>query len=163
MRWPFGPPHLTLKPSQKKKKKKQNKNKKKTSKKVTNQNKGKKGEKGEKRQGKPKNTKNRAFSYQSKFSVFILGVPKFPFLRTWPKNRAPKNTIKIGFQQAIFWKTVMRHETAILGQNKQIQKFQLSFFLLLSSLETTKNTILLKTYFYSALAIKKRDKTQKIK
>ena len=56
MRWPFGPPHLTLEPSQN-----NNKNTK------TPQ----------------KNTKHELFSYQSNFS-FFGGCPKFPFLTTWP-------------------------------------------------------------------------------
>ena len=42
-----------------------------------------------------KNTKipeNELFSYQSIFNFSFGGCPKFPFLRTWPKNRTPKKT-----------------------------------------------------------------------
>ena len=43
------------------------------------------------KQGKtPKKTKHELFSYQARFSVFIGGGPKFPFLTTWPKKRAPR-------------------------------------------------------------------------
>ena len=59
MRWPFGPPHLTLKPSKKNKTKKKTKKKKKNKKKTMKE--------------KVKNTKipkKELFSYQSKFSFF---------------------------------------------------------------------------------------------
>ena len=72
MRWPFGPPHLTLKPS--KKKHKNNKIK---------------------RKKREKTRKNQKYSKMS-FSVisenflrFGVGVQNFPFLTTWPKKRAP--------------------------------------------------------------------------
>ena len=72
MRWPFGPPHLTLKPS--KKQKIETKKNRKT-KKI------------------PPKT---AFQSSVKIS-FLGGGSKFPFfLTTWPTKRAPKNTIKIG-------------------------------------------------------------------
>ena len=67
MRWPFGPPHLTLKPSKKKNPKKQ-KTKKQTKK--------------TKKRKKRKNTKipkKELFSYQSKFSFFLGGCPKIAF------------------------------------------------------------------------------------
>ena len=88
MRWPFGPPHLTLKPS--KKKQKQKKNKKKQNKK---NNKKKKKEKPRKK--KIKNTKNtkkkKLFSYQSKFSFFLTGYPKIAvFWHLGPENAHPK-------------------------------------------------------------------------
>ena len=47
-----------------------------------------------------------------------MGVQNFPFLRTWPKKRIPQKHYKIGFQQSIFRKTVVRHETAIFGPKK---------------------------------------------
>ena len=59
------------------------------------------------------------------FLLFLVGVQNFPFLTTWPKKRTPK---KKGFQQGMFKKTDMRHETAILEKKNQIQKFQLTFF-----------------------------------
>ena len=120
MRWPFGPfgpPHLTLKPSKKKTRKtqktKQKKNKtKKTQKTKKNQNK-------ERKSKKHKNTKKRAFQLSVKmFFIFGGGVQKLPFLTTWPRKRAPPNTIKIGVSANFFLKKVMRHETAIFGQKK---------------------------------------------
>ena len=48
MRWPFGPPHMTLKPSKKNREKKNNKTKKKE----------------KKNKKKPKILKNELFSYQ---------------------------------------------------------------------------------------------------
>ena len=75
MRWPFGPPHLTLKPSKKNKTKKTKKkqNKKKTKKKQ---------KKRKTKKEKEKNTKipkKELFSYQSKFSFFLTGYPKIAF------------------------------------------------------------------------------------
>ena len=109
MRWPFGPPHLTLKPSKKNKKQK-------TKKKEKEQKKKNKGQKTKKLQ----NTKKELFSYLSIFSFFLVGVQNFPFLTTWPEKRAPKKHYKNGggFQQPILWKTVLSHETAIFGQEK---------------------------------------------
>ena len=112
-RWPFGPPHLTLKPSKKHNKTKQKRNKegfgpsevalRATSSKKLNKNKTTKtkNKNKERKREKHKNTKKELFCYQSKFSLFG-GCPKSPFLTTWPRKRAPKNTIKLGFQQGIF-------------------------------------------------------------
>ena len=139
MRWPFGPPHLTLKPS---KKKKETKNKKKSK---TKKNRKKKEREKTK---KHKNAKKELFSYQSIFSFFMVGVQNFPFLTTWPKKeRSQKNTIKIGFQQPIFWKTVLSHETAIFGQKKPKSRNSSYhfFFCLFSSLTTTKTQKLAET------------------
>ena len=85
MRWPFGPPHLTLKSSKKKPKQKQ-KNKKKT-KKETNKTNNKKNK-------KKKNTKipkKELFNYQSKFP-FFGGCPK-PFWTTWARKRRTPKTL----------------------------------------------------------------------
>ena len=73
MRWPFGPPHLTLKPSKKNKTKKQNKKTKQHNKKQ---------KKRKTKKEKEKNTKipkKELFSYQSKFSFFLTGYPKIAF------------------------------------------------------------------------------------
>ena len=142
MRWPFGPPHLTLKPSKKKQnKKKQNK----------------KQHKKNKKKEKPRKEKKKTQKYQKKsFSVISQNFPFFDrvsknclFLTPWPRKRAPKNTIKIGVSACFFWKEVMRHETAIFGQKKtQIQKFQLSFFFLpFFSFKNKKHKNLLKPLF----------------
>ena len=94
MRWPFGPPHLTLKSSKKKNKKN------KTNKKITN----KKRKTDKETVKSTKIPKKELFSYQSKFSFFWGGVQKSPFLTTWPRKRAPQNTIKIGVSARHFWK-----------------------------------------------------------
>ena len=53
------------------------------------------------------------------FLLFWVGVQNFPFLTTWPKKRAPKKHYKnSGFSKLFFWKTHMRHETAIFGPKK---------------------------------------------
>ena len=149
MRWPFGPPHLTLKPSKKKKKTKQKQKKtKKTKKKKTK---------------KHKNTKKELFSYQSIF-FFFGGCPKFPFLTTWPKKRAPKKHYKNrGFSKAFFWKQLCVTKRPFLDQKTQNQKFQLSFFFAFSSLSTTKTTkIGWNPYFYSVLANLKKENFQNL-
>ena len=77
MRWPFGPPHLTLKPSKKKQKRT---NKKKTKK--------RKEKKKLKKQGKRKPPKKTAKIPKNSFSVisqifpFVGGFSKFPFFDT---------------------------------------------------------------------------------
>ena len=100
MRWPFGPPHLTLKPS-----KKNNEQKKKT------------------KQEKTEKTNNKRFSKLS-FSVislffFGVGVQNFLFFDYLAqKNAHPQNTIKIRVSAFSFLKKDMRHETAIFGPKK---------------------------------------------
>ena len=124
MRWPFGPPHLTLKPSKKKK------------------------------NYPPK----KSFSVISqKFLFLFWGFQNFFVLTTWPKKRAPQNTIQIGFSASHFLKTVMRHETAIFGPKNEIQKFHLFSF---GSFLSFNNKTLLRPLFYSVLANLKRKKQQ---
>ena len=113
MRWPFGPPHLTLKPSKKNKTQKNKKNKTKKTQKSPKKTKTKK--------EKVKNTKipkkKKSFSVISQNFLFFDRVSKnCLFLTPWPRKRAAKNTIKIGVSAYFFWKEVMRHETAIFGQ-----------------------------------------------
>ena len=115
MRWPFGPPHLTLKPSKKNKtqKNKKKQNKKKTQKKPQKITKTKK----ERKSKKHKNTKKELFSYQSKFS-FLTRYPKIAFFDTLAqKTRTQKHSKNRGFS-LFFWKKVMRHETAIFRQKQ---------------------------------------------
>ena len=100
MRWPFGPPHLTLKPSKKKHKKKTTK--------------------------KNKNTKipKKSFSVINQNFLFLGGSKNCLF---WQLGAPPKH-YKTGVSANFFGKKIMRHETAIFGPKKtQIQKFQLSF------------------------------------
>ena len=103
MRWPFGPPHLTLKPSKKNKKwhKKQTKKKKQKT---------KKSKKTQKYQKKSFSVINQNFFFS------WGGVQKLPFLTTWPRKRAPPKHYKNRAFSLFFLKKVMRHETAIFGQ-----------------------------------------------
>ena len=97
MRWPFGPPHLTLKPSKKKQNKKQ-KQKLNPPKKAPKNKKTKK----QKKQKKKKKS-NKTQKYQKK-SISVIsqnflcfgggGVQKLPFLTTWPRKRAPPKHYK---------------------------------------------------------------------
>ena len=172
MRWPFGPPHLTFKPSKKQTQIQNKKQKAKTKKEglrakwggpsghltwplnpqtktKTKRTKTKKKKKQEKKAKITRQTKKYpkiSFSAISQDFLCWGGVQKFPFLTTWPRSAHPQSTIKIGVSAHQFLKTVMRHETAIFGQNTQIQGFQLSFlglFFLLCQQQKHKN--LLKT------------------
>ena len=80
MRWLFGPPHLTLKPSKKTKQKKKRK---------------------KKRQNNTKIPKNELFSNQSNF-CFFGGCPNFPvFDNLAQKARPPKN--RFASRSVHFW------------------------------------------------------------
>ena len=127
MRWPFGPPHLTLKPSKKNKTKKQKKNKAKNNTKKT-----KKKKNQERKRKKHKNTKKRAFQLSVKIFFFFDRVSKnCLFLTPWPRKRAPKNTIKIGVSACFFLERSYASRNGHFWTKKtQIQKFQLSFFFL---------------------------------
>ena len=95
MRWPEGPPHMTLKPSKKKHKKKQQNKKK--------QKKQKKEKKKEKKTRKSKKKlKNELFSYQKKFFLFGWVSKISLFGQLGPKSAHPKNTIKIGVSGPFF-------------------------------------------------------------
>ena len=149
MRWPFGPPHLTLKlkPSKKKTKKtKKYKTKKKKTKKKQRQSK------------KHKNTKKRAFQLSVKI-FFFGGVSKYCLFRQLgPENAHPQNTIKIGVSAYFFLKSYASRNGHFWTKKTQIQKFQLSFFFFcFFSLSTTKNTkISWNPYFYCVLTNPKK-------
>ena len=138
MRWPFGPPHLTLKPS--KKQIKTTKNNKKQQK-ITML-------KGKTRETKKK-FKNELFSYQSIFG----GCPKFLFWQLGPKNAHPQNTIKMGGFSKLFLIKTYGSRNGIFGPkqpNPEIPViFFLAFFLLFKQQKFKK---LLKAQFYSVLA-----------
>ena len=105
MRWPFGPPHMTLKPSKKKHKKKNKPKKNKKRKK--------------KRKNKKKNTQKWAFQLSEKIFFLFGWVSEISlFWQLGPKKPHPKNTIKIGVSGPFFWKADMRHEMAIFGPKK---------------------------------------------
>ena len=164
MRWPFGPPHLTLKPSKKNKTQK-NKKKNKTKKtKQKNTKKNKKNQNKERKSKKHKNPQKRAFQLSIKIFFFDRVSKNCLFLTPWPRKRAPKNTIELRVSAYFFWKEVMRHETAIFGQKKpQIINSSYHFFLPFFSLSKTKNTIICwNPYFYSVLANPKKDNFPKI-
>ena len=129
MRWPFGPPHLTLKPSKKKtKQKKTTKNNKKTTKK--NQ---------ERKSKKHKNTKKRAFQLSVKIFFFLTGYPKIAFFDTLAqKTRTQKHYKNRGFSLFFVGKKLCVTKRPFLGKKTQIQKFQLSFISCLFSLSKTK-------------------------
>ena len=96
---------------------------------------------------KPKKTQK----YQ-KISISVIShlflfwwVSKISFFSTtWPKKRAPQNTINVGVSAKHFWKTDVRHETGIFGQQKP--KFRNSsyhcfvFFFLLQQQKNPKMT-----------------------
>ena len=120
MRWPFGPPHMTLKKNKKKQKK-------------TKQTKKQKKKKKEKKKKTRKHKKYSKMSFSvisENFLLFWVGVQNFPFLTTWAKKRAPqKNTIKIGVSGPFFLKSRCASPNGhFWTQKSQIHKFQLSFF-----------------------------------
>ena len=126
MRWPFGPPHLTLKPS---KKNKTTKNKKKQNKKQQKKPKNKKNQ--ARKCKKHKNTKKIAFQLSVKIFFFWQGIQKLPFLTPWPRKRAPKNTIKIRVSAYFLGeKSYASRNGHFWTKKTQILKFQLSFFFL---------------------------------
>ena len=137
MRWPFGPPHLTLKPS-----KTENKTKNKKTK--------------EKNKKHKKNQKN--FSVISQIFPFLVGVQNFPFLTTWPTKRAPQNTIKIGVSATHFVESSSESRNSHSWTKNQIQKFQSSFFCLFLVLQQQKHKNSWNPYFYSVLADQKNSK-----
>ena len=117
MRWPFGPPHMTLKPSKKTQKK-------------TKQTKKQKKKKKEKKTRKHKKYSKMSFSVISEnFLLFWVGVQNFPFFTTWPKKRAPKKNYKNWGFRAFFLKSRCASRNGhFWTQKSQIPKFQLSFF-----------------------------------
>ena len=116
MRWPFGPPHLTLKPSKKNtpKKKKQKKKKKKK----------------KKPPKKTAKTPKNSFSVISQFFPFLGWLLKISlFLHLGPESLNLKNTIKIGVSGPFFLKSSCVSRNGRFWTKKpKIYKFQLSFF-----------------------------------
>ena len=102
MRWPFGPPHMTLK----NKKKQQNQKKKRKKKK-------------QKKTRKNQKYSKMSFSVISENFLFFGWMSKISlFLQLGPKSAHTKNTIKIGVSGPLFWKAVVCHETAVFGPKK---------------------------------------------
>ena len=134
MRWPFGPPHLTLQPS-KKSNKKNKKNPIKTQ--------------------KHKHTPKRAFQLSVKYFFYFWWVSKISLLlTTWPKKRAPKKRYKNrGFSKAFFEKQMRGTKRPFFGPKKPKPEIPvIIFFGLFFSSTTVKHNNWLKPYFYCALA-----------
>ena len=133
MRWPFGPPHLTLKPS-----------KKKTQKQKKKQRKQKKKQKTRKKRSQKKNSKNYpeiSFLVISQiFLCFWVAFQNFLFLTPWPRKRAPKKHYKNkGFRAFFFEKLLCVTKRPFLDQkNPKFINFSHHFFWPISSLSTTK-------------------------
>ena len=121
MRWPFGPPHLTLKPSNKKHQQNQKKQTKKKTKK-----KPKKKSPPKKTAKTPKNS----FSVISQFFPFFwVAFQNFPFLTSWPRKPEPKKHYKNrGFRAFFFENQLCVTKRPFLDKKTKIYKFQLSFF-----------------------------------
>ena len=127
MRCPFGPSHLTLKPSKKKTQKQKNKQKKKEKKKPKK---------------KQQTYQKIAFQLSVNFFLFLGWLFKISlFLHLAPKNLNPKNTIKLWVLGPFFLKSCCASRNGHFWTKKpKIYKYQLSFFCLFSSLSKTKNT-----------------------
>ena len=154
MRWPFGPPHMTLKPS-KKTQKKQNKTKKQ-----------KKKKKEKKKQENTKNTQKWAFQLSVRIFFFFGWVSKISlFWQLDRKSAHPKNTIKIGVSGPFFLKSRCASRNGHFWTKKsQIHKFQLSFFLpVFFSFNNTKHKILLKPLFLKCFSKPKKREFSKFK
>ena len=147
MRWPFGPPHLTLKPSPKTK---TPKNKTTKTKKQKKEKKKKRKQKNKKIQKYPK----RAFQLLVNLLFLFGGCPKFPFLTTLPKTHAHKKHFKNGVSATRFLeKQFCVTKRPFLDKKTNPETPVIFFFLPFSSLSTTRNTnISWNPYFYSVLA-----------
>ena len=145
MRWPFGPPHLTLKPSKKNKTKKNKKKKTKNNTKKTKTRKTKK--------EKEKNTKipkKELFSYQSKFSFFLTGYPKIAFFDTLAqKTRTQKHYKNRGFSLFFFGKKLCVTKRPFLDKKNPNSEIPVIIFFscLFFSFKNKKHKNLLKPLF----------------
>ena len=144
MRWPFGPPHLTLKPSKKTKKSQKKKLKK-------------------KKNLKTQKYQKRAFQLSVKIFIFWGGVQKLPFLTTWPRKRAPPKHYKNrGFSLFVFEKKLFVTKRPFLDQKNPNPEIPVIIFGLFSQ-STTKNTkISWNPYFYSVLTNPQKDNFQNL-
>ena len=127
MRWPFGPPHLTLKPSRTKTQKHKNKKRNKE-----NKRKNKKKQEKKKPQKKQQKYPKISFSVISQmFLFFWVAFQNFPFLTPWPRKRAPKKHYKNRAFRAFFFLLESRCASRnghFWTKKTKIHKFQLSFF-----------------------------------
>ena len=144
MRWPFGPPHLTLKPSNKK-----TPPKKKTKKTNKQKNQKKKEKKDDQKKQQQKHQKM-AFQLSVKFFLFFWWLFKISlFWHLGPESLNPQNTIKIGVSSDFFWKPVVCHETADFGPKKPkfINSSYHFFWAIFFSFKNKKHKNLLKPLF----------------
>ena len=143
MRWPFGPPHLTLKPSQK--------NKQKQTKTKQKQNKTTK-KKPRKKSKKHKNTKKKSFSVISQF--FLTGCPKIAFFDTLAQKTRTQKHYKIGVSAYFLEKSYASRNGHFWKKKKpKFRNSSYHFF----SFKNKQHKNLLKPLFYSVLAnLKKR-------
>ena len=127
---------MTLKPS----KKKHNNNKKKQTKKKT--------KKREKKTRKTKNTQKWAFQLSVKIFLFFGWVSKISLFDNLARKARTLKTLKIEVSGSLFWKTDVRHETAIFGPKKQNSQIPVIIFLpVFYSFNNRKHKKMLKTLF----------------
>ena len=147
MRWPFGPPHLTLNPPKKTKTQKKQKNKKQEKKKP------------------PKNQqKYQKIAFQLSVKFFHFSWSLFKFSLFWhlaPKSAHPKNTIKIGVSGPFFEKQMCVTKRPFLDQKNQNSWISVHFFAYFFSFNNTKPPNCWNPYFYSVLANLKKENFQK--
>ena len=146
MRWPFGPPHLTLKPSKKNKTKKTEKK----TKQKTTQKKTKKRKNQERKKKKTQKYQKKSFSVISQnFLFFWQGIQKLPFFDTLAqKTRTQKHYKNRGFSLFFLERSYASRNGHFWTKKTQIQKFQLSFFFwLFFSFKNKKHKNLLKPLF----------------
>ena len=149
MRWPFGPPRLTLKPSKKKQKNKKKQRKKKQEKK--------------KPPKKTAKTPKNSFSVISHIFLFWVVFQSFPFLTPWPRKRAPKKHYKNRGFRAFFLESRCASRNGHCWTKKpKFTNFSYHFFLpIFFSFNNKKPQTLLKPLFYSVLANLKKEIFQK--
>ena len=169
MRWPFGPPHLTLKPSKikqqnktktkknKRKKRKKKEKKKKRKKRKKRKKKKKKEKKKKKKRKKHKKYQKWAFQLSIKF-FFFWWVSKFSlFWHLDPKSAHPKQHYKNrGFSKFFLKSRCASRIGHFWTKQNPNQKFQLSFFCLFLLFQQQKHKNVLKPLFYSVLGNPKR-------
>ena len=98
----------------------------------------------------------------SVISQFFGGCPKYPFLTTWPKKRAPPKHYKIGVS-ANFFEKYMRHKTAILDQKRQNPEIPvIIYFAYFLHFRQQKTQKIAEPLYYSVLANLKKENFQNL-
>ena len=116
-----------------------------------------KNKKTKKKKKEQKTTKTQKYSKMSfsvisqNFPFFGVGVQNFPFLTTWPKKRAPQNTIKNrGFSKLLFEETYASRNGHFWTKKTKSRNSSYHFFLPISSLSTTKTQKVAETPIFTA-------------